>query len=42
MYIYENRYRALKNKMGDQKVVKVAGGYAIMEPYEYQVWKHQK
>lgn len=42
MCIYETRYQARKNKIGDQKIVKVAGGYVLMEPYEYQVWKQQK
>lgn len=42
MTIYETRYQARKNKTGDQMIVKVSGGYTIMEPYEYQVWKRQK
>lgn len=42
MTIYKTRYQALKNKTGDQMIVKVSGGYTIMEPYEYRMWKHQK
>lgn len=42
MYIYDTRYQAAKNKIGEQKIVKVSGGYALMEPYEYRVWRTQK
>lgn len=42
MYIYETRYQARKNKTGDQIIVKVSGGYTLMTPEEYRVWRTQK
>ena len=40
--LYTSRYYANKEKSGDEKIVKVAGGYKIMSYSEYNVWKNQK
>ena len=40
--LYTSRYYANKEKSGDEKIVKVAGGYTIMSYSEYNVWKNQK
>lgn len=42
MTVYKTRYMAKKNCSGDEKVVKVYGGYAVMTWSEYNVWKKQK
>ena len=42
MTIYETRYQSQKNKIGDQVIVKVSGGYTLMEPQDYRVWRCQK
>lgn len=43
MVIYKNRYQAYKNRVkGEQKVIKVCGGYATMTYSEYNIWKKQK
>ena len=42
MTIYSTRYQAQKNKRGDEKVVKVCGGYAVITQEEYHIWKNQK
>lgn len=42
MEIYYNRYQAFKNKSGDQMVAKVSGGYTLMTPEEYRVWRCHK
>lgn len=43
MIIYETRYKAEKaRKKGEEVVVKVCGGYAVMTYEEYRVWKKQK
>lgn len=43
MTIYKNRYWATKSKSDkNDRVVKVCGGYTIMSPFEYNVWKNQK
>ena len=40
---YETRYQAEKaRKKGEEVVVKVSGGYAVMTYREYQIWKKQK
>lgn len=48
MPIYKNRYQAEQAReimpcfsMAD-KIVKVCGGYTIMTPDQYQIWKKQK
>ena len=41
MIIYPNRYQAQKAKYGNEIIVKVEGGYALMSPSEYQIWKKQ-
>lgn len=40
--IYPSRYLAKKAAWGDEVVVKVDGGYAIMSATEYRVWRNQK
>lgn len=42
MKIYETRYKAKKEANSDERIVKVDGGYIIMSPSEYSVWKNQK
>ena len=42
MTIYKSRYQANKDKKYGQVVVKVDGGYTIMEYSDWQVWKKQK
>lgn len=42
MEIYKTRYQANKVKRGNERVVKVYGGYIIMSYQEYNVWKNQK
>ena len=42
MTIYPNRYQDQKEKIGNEIIVKVEGGYALMSPSEYQVWCKQK
>ncbi len=40
--LYKSRYYAAKAALAYQVIVKVDGGYRIMEPYEYHVWKNQR
>ena len=46
--LYPTRYKATKERNtnpwhnGDDKIVKVTGGYRIMSPWEYDVWRKQK
>lgn len=40
--IYKNRYQATKDRKGNEKIIKVCGGYKIMTPQEYKIWKKQK
>lgn len=42
MKIYKNRYQANKDKRGDQRIVKVDGGYILMTYAEYEIWRKQK
>lgn len=42
MTIYKTRYMAKKNAKSGDVVAKVEGGYAVMDAYEYRVWKQQK
>jgi hypothetical protein len=48
MQIFETRYKADKEKKNSKWyssfdiTVKVDGGYTIMTPDEYKVWKNQK
>lgn len=42
MHIYKNRYQAGKDKRGDEKIVKVNGGYVLMTAEDYRIWKMQK
>ncbi len=43
MVIYETRYQAEKNRRkGEEVVVKVSGGYAVMTYADYAIWKNQK
>ena len=40
--LYKSRYYANKAKSDNEVVVKVCGGFKIMDAYEYAVWKEQK
>ena len=46
--LYKTRYLAekvIRNSVyfnGNDKIVKVTGGYRIMSPWEYDVWRKQK
>lgn len=46
--LYPTRYKATKERdtnprhNGDDIIVKVTGGYTIMSPWEYDVWRKQK
>ena len=43
MITYPTRYRALKEKKYGEVVVKVEGGYAVMDAgYYYGIWRKQK
>lgn len=42
MEIYKNRYQATKAKTGNEVIVKVSGGYTLMDPADYRIWKNQK
>ena len=42
MTIYKNRYQARKNANYGDVVVKVEGGYTVMDAYSYRVRKKQK
>lgn len=43
MVTYGTRYQAEKNRRkGEEIVVKVSGGYAVMTYQEYRIWKNQK
>lgn len=43
MTTYKTRYQAEKaRKKGEEIVVKVCGGYAVMSYAEYRIWKNQK
>lgn len=40
---YPTRYQAKKHATGADVVVKVCGGYAVMDAsYYYQIWRKQK
>lgn len=40
--VYPSRYWAKKDARGDEVVVKVCGGYIIMDASQYLTWKNQK
>lgn len=43
MVTYPTRYRATKEKKYGEVVVKVEGGYAVMDAgYYYRIWRKQK
>lgn len=47
MLIFKNRYQARKaaaeaNVLGVCCIVKVSGGFTVMSPQAYEVWKKQK
>ena len=43
MIIYETKYKAYKaRRNGEEIVVKVCGGYAVMTYADYNIWKKQK
>lgn len=40
--MYQNRYQARKYATGSEVVVKVCGGYAIMDAGEWMRWRKQR
>ena len=42
MTIYSTRYQAKKNAKYGDVVVKVDGGYVVMDARDYRIWKKQK
>lgn len=42
MMIYRTRYLARKAAKSDEVVVKVCGGFMLMEARAYRIWKSQK
>lgn len=40
--LYISRYYAKKAASGSEVVVKVAGGYKIMDAAKYNIWRKQK
>ena len=42
MIIYTTKYQAYKNRLSNERVVKVSGGYTVMDPRDYRDWKNQK
>ena len=42
MTTYNTRYAARKAASGDDVVVKVCGGYAVMSASDYNVWRNQR
>ena len=46
--IFKNRYQADKARKteaffnGTEKIIKVCGGYVLMDAEEYHIWKMQK
>lgn len=43
MDIYKTRYQAEKDRnKGEERVVKVDGGYTLMTHQEYEIWRKQK
>lgn len=43
MTVYKTRYQAEKaRRKGEEVVVKVSGGYAVMTYAKYNIWKRQK
>lgn len=42
MILYLTRYAAEKEKRGNERIIKVTGGYAIMTVQEYNNWRKQK
>lgn len=40
--LYISRYYAKKAALSYEVVVKVDGGYKIMDARDYQIWKNQK
>jgi len=42
MTTYKNRYQAKKHISGYDKIIKVCGGYVIMSPQQYRIWRRQK
>ena len=40
--LYKTRYYAMKAATNNEIVVKVTGGYKLMDGYQYQIWRKQK
>ena len=40
--LYTSRYYAKKNACSYEVVVKVCGGYTIMDAADYRIWKNKK
>lgn len=41
-HTYPNRYQAKKDARYGDKIIKVEGGYVLMDEREYYVWRNQK
>ena len=42
MMIYSTRYQANKDKSSDERIVKVCGGYVLMDALKYRAWRGQR
>ena len=40
--IFNSRYTAEQHKRGNERIVRVEGGYIIMSARQYQIWKRQR
>lgn len=40
--IYNSRYAAEQHKRGNERIVRVEGGYIIVSARQYQIWKRQR
>lgn len=40
--IYNSRYAAEQHKHGNERIVRVEGGYIIMSARQYQIWRKQR
>ena len=42
MKIYSTRYQANKDKRGSERIVRVCGGYVLMDERTYRDWRSQR
>ena len=42
MYVYKTRYQAEKDRKANERIVKVDGGYVLMDYKYYEIWRNQK